>query len=163
MASVHTLSVMVTIHLLCAVIWIGSMFFSLFILKAAAGPLDPPIRLKVTSTAITQFLKWVWVLAGALLGTGWFLVFKSQGGFSNTAMWPLKIYAMLGLGHLMVLLFLVAYFGPFQKATQALKAGDNATAGANFMKIRKLVLVNFFTGLCLVLIAGLEHYQNLLH
>lgn len=163
MTSVHALSVMVAVHLLSAVIWIGSMFFSLFILKAAAGPLEPPIRLKVTATAITQFLKWVWVLAGALLASGWFLLFKSQGGFSNREAWPLKVYAMLGLGHLMVLLFLVAYFGPYRKAMQALTAGDNPTAGANFMKIRKLVLVNFVAGLCLVVVAGLEHYQNLLH
>lgn len=149
---------LVSLHLLASVIWIGSMFFSLLILRPVCiQTLEAPLRLKLMHGVMSRFFSWVWVIVTLLLVTGYWMTFGVIGNISGAG-WHVK--TMLVLGNTMAIFFLIAFFGPFQKATEALQAGNNPEAGANFERIRKLIIANFTLGIVLVLTGSLGRYMQ---
>ena len=50
------------LHILGAVVWVGGMFAAYMCLRPAAGPLDPPVRLKLWSAFFQKFFPFVWIL-----------------------------------------------------------------------------------------------------
>jgi uncharacterized membrane protein len=83
------------IHLLAVLIWVGGMFFAHVVLRpAAAETLDPPQRLKLMDAVFRRFFKWVWGAVGAILVTGFYLIFL-HGGFAHVAV---HVHIMLALG-----------------------------------------------------------------
>jgi uncharacterized membrane protein len=53
----------------------------------------------------------------------------------------------MGIGILMMLIFLHLYFAPWKRFRVALDAGDNAAAAAQLNQIRILVTINLILGL----------------
>ncbi|HEY9198243.1 MAG TPA: CopD family protein [Gammaproteobacteria bacterium] len=149
------MAIPVTLHLLAAVIWVGGMFFSLLVLRPCCMEMEPPVRLALMSKAVTRFFKWVWLAVGTLLLTGYWMTFVNFADFADLH-W--HIDAMLMIGNLMAVIFLVAFFGPYQKMRAALASGDNPGAGARLNDIRRLIMANLSLGLPLVIIGSLGRY-----
>ena len=51
----------VTLHLLAAVIWVGGMFFAIYVMRLAAGPMEPPERVALWGRGFKKFFPWVWI------------------------------------------------------------------------------------------------------
>jgi uncharacterized membrane protein len=47
---------LLAIHLLAAVFWVGGMAFAYTVLRPAAGPLDPAVRLPLWRRVFARFL-----------------------------------------------------------------------------------------------------------
>ena len=64
------LLVLLPIHILSAVIWVGGMVFAHFMLRPAALALEPPLRLPLFRRVFERFFPAVWVIVVLLLATG---------------------------------------------------------------------------------------------
>ncbi|HVA35369.1 MAG TPA: CopD family protein, partial [Stellaceae bacterium] len=122
------------LHIWAAIIWIGGMFFAHFMLRPAAAPLEPSIRLPLMRRALARFFPWVWVSVALLLLSGAGMIKLGAGG--------LYVQVMMGLGILMMLVFGHLYFGPWRRFQRALDAGDLPVAAAQLTQIRYIVTFN---------------------
>ena len=64
------MSVLIALHALAAVIWVGGLFFLVGILRPAASSVPLAERLPLLSTAMGRFFLWVWIAIIVLLVTG---------------------------------------------------------------------------------------------
>ena len=127
------------LHLLSAVIWVGGMFFAYVCLRpAAASVLEPNVRLPLWSAVFKRFFPWVWlsVLFIVLSGHG---MIASFGGMANVGK---HVHIMLGLGYLMIALYLHVYFALFGKLKRFVSAQSWAEAGATLNKMRLIIGIN---------------------
>jgi uncharacterized membrane protein len=139
--------VLVALHVLAAVIWVGGMFFAYMVLRPSAGALDPPVRLALWARVFGRFFPWVWASIVALLASGYAMLFVHFGGFAGA---PLHVNAMQALGIAMMLIFLHLYFAPWRRFSRAVEAGVWPDAGAQLSKIRRIVAINLVLGLVTV-------------
>ena len=68
---------LLALHTLAAVLWVGGMFFALVVLRPAADGLDGPERLRLWRRVFARFFPWVWVAVATLLVTGYIMLFLS--------------------------------------------------------------------------------------
>ena len=149
------LSLLITLHALAAVVWVGGMFFAYLALRPAAGPLDPPVRLGLWARTFGKFFPWVWLAVLILLASGYAMIFGYYGGFKGSGV---HIHIMHGLGLLMMLLFLHIYFAPFKRLRKAVAAADWAAGGKQLDTIRLIVAVNLVLGLVVVAVGSGGRY-----
>jgi uncharacterized membrane protein len=148
-------AVALALHILGAVVWVGGMFAAYMCLRPAAGPLEPPVRLKLWRAFFAKFLPWVWVAILFLLASGYWMVFVTFGGMRGIGM---HIHLMQGIGWIMILLYLWLFHGPWLKFKRAVDAGDWPVAGANLNRIRQIIMVNLPLGLLVVIIGASGRY-----
>lgn len=146
---------LVALHALAAVLWVGGMAFAYLVLRPAAGPLAPPDRLALWGRVLGRFLAGVWVAVAVIVLSGHGLVSMAFGGYADL---PLYVSLMMGLGWLMVLLFLHLWFAPYRRLRRALGAGDTAAAARGLDGVRRIVAVNLVLGLVVVVIGASGRY-----
>ncbi len=131
-------------HLLLAVAWVGGMFFAYQVLRpVAAARLEPPQRLPLWRGCFERFFPWVWVAIVGLPLSGYALVFGLYGGLASVG-W--HVHLMQATGWLMIVLFLVLWFGPWAAMRRALDSDDLPAAGAALNRIRRIVGTNLLLG-----------------
>lgn len=141
------MTVLVALHALAAVVWVGGMFFAYLVLRPSAGPLDPPLRLALWNRVFSRFFPWVWASMIVLLVSGYAMLFIGFGGFAGA---PPHINLMQATGILMMLLFLHLYFAPWRRFSRAVGAGAFEPAAAALNQIRRIVGINLVLGLVTV-------------
>ncbi|MDA8391141.1 MAG: CopD family protein [Gammaproteobacteria bacterium] len=137
------------IHVLAAVIWVGGMFFAHQILRPAVQALDPAVRLPLWSRTFARFFPWVWSAVILLPATGYFMMGR-WFGFAHA---PLFVNLMQGIGIVMILIYLHVFFAPYAQLRRALAAQDLPAAGRAISQIRVLVGTNTLLGLLTIAIA----------
>lgn len=141
------MTVLVALHALAAVVWVGGMFFAYLVLRPSAGPLDPPLRLALWNRVFSRFFPWVWASMIVLLVSGYAMLFIGFGGFAGA---PPHINLMQATGILMMLLFLHLYFAPWRRFSRAVGAGASEPAASALNQIRRIVGINLVLGLVTV-------------
>jgi uncharacterized membrane protein len=96
------MAMLVALHALAAVAWVGGMFFGYMVLRPAAGPLEPSLRLALWQRVFSRFFPWVWASIAVLLASGYAMLFVQFGGVNGAG--P-HIHVMQATGILMMLLF----------------------------------------------------------
>lgn len=148
------MGIAIALHLLSAVIWVGGMFFAYMALRpVAASLLEPPLRLPLWSQTFKRFFPWVWIAVVLLPVTGVGII--KMGGASAQ---QLYVQLMMGLGTLMILLFMHVYFAPYRRLNQAIAKQDWKDAGQRLALIRKIIGTNLMLGLVVVAIASSGKY-----
>lgn len=148
-------NLMLVLHLLGSVVWVGGMVFAVLVFRPVVSQLDPPSRLQLHRAAFKKFFLLVWHAMPITLASGFWLLFGHYGGFRSV---PWTIHAMLLLGLVMAGVFLAIVFGPWAAMRRALDSGDLAGAAAAGARIRLLVNVNLVLGLVTVALGGLLRY-----
>lgn len=145
------------LHMLSAVIWVGGMFFAYLALRPAADAvLEPQVKLRLWAAVFARFFPWIWLAIAVLLVTGVWAVFGMMGGMAAAGA---AVHVMMGLGGLMILVFLHVYFAPFRRLRQAVAAGDWELAAGKANQIRVLIAVNLVLGLIVVCVAAVGSYH----
>lgn len=152
----NLMSLLIPLHLLAAVVWVGGMFFAYMALRpVAATLLDPPQRLPLWTQTFLRFFPWVWLAVVLLPATGYAMVFGVLGGMANAG---LHVHIMQGLGWLMILLYLHMFFAPFQRLKRAVAIGDWPAGGQQLAQIRRVVGINLILGLIVAAVASSGRY-----
>lgn len=136
------------LHLLCAVLWVGGMFFAYVVLRPSLAAIEAPQRMLLHTQVFKKFFLVIWHAMPVILITG-FAMLGFIGGLANA---PWQIHAMMGLGLLMAAVFLAIFFGPYR---QFRRTTDRNRMASSLNNIRKLIGVNLILGLITVIVAGL--------
>jgi uncharacterized membrane protein len=141
---VHLL--LIFVHLLAAIVWLGGMVFAHFALRpAAVATLEPPLRLPLMVAALGRFFRIVAVAVVAILLTGFALL--AQVGFAQA---PAGWHAMATIGVVMSVNFAFIYARLFPRLSERVAARTWPDAAKVLDRIRSLVLVNLWLGVAAV-------------
>jgi uncharacterized membrane protein len=143
------------IHLLAAVFWVGGMAFAYTMLRPAAGALDPPTRLALWRRVFGRFLPWVGVSIVALLASGLAMIALL---FERPAGAPAYINIMATIGIVMMLLFLHLIFAPWRRFRDAVDRAALPEAAKSLNQIRIIVAINLLLGVLTIVIGGTGRY-----
>ena len=138
------MAMLVALHALAAVAWVGGMFFAYLVLRPSAGPLEPRLRLALWQRVFSRFFPWVWASIAVLLASGYAMLFLHFGGFKGAG--P-HIHVMQATGILMMLLFLHLFFAPWRRFSRAVEAGQFDSASHSLNQMRRIVAINLVLGL----------------
>lgn len=145
-------SLIYTLHLLAALVWVGGMFFAWMVLRPAAmSSLQAPERLTLWLDVFRRFFVWVWVAVLLLPISG---IGMLHMGFSGFAGAPRYVHVMMGLYLAMLALFLRIQALQLPALRRAVDAQDWPAGGAVLGGIRRLVAINLLLGLAVVAIAA---------
>jgi uncharacterized membrane protein len=149
------IALVLAIHVLAAVFWVGGMAFAYTILRPAAGSLDPPVRLPLWRRVFARFLPWVAVSIVALLVTGFAMIFLMFGGFPTA---PIYVHIMMAIGIIMMLLYLHLLFAPWRRFRAALDSSVLPGAAKSLNQIRVIVAINLLLGVVTIVVGGTGRY-----
>ena len=137
------------LHLLCAIVWVGGMFFALAVVRPGLAVLDPAQRVALHHRIFRRFFLVIWHAMPLILISGYALAFGVYGGFRHL---PWNVNAMQGIGLVMVAVFLVIVFGPYRRFRAAVGTARALEAAE---RIRRLILLNLVLGTVVVVLAAL--------
>jgi uncharacterized membrane protein len=146
---------LLAIHLLAAVYWVGGMAFAYMVLRPAAGGLEPAARLPLWRRVFARFLPWVGVSVVALLVSGFAMIFLVFGSMGKT---PLHVHVMTGTGIVMMLLYLHLLAAPWKRFRTAVDQGAFPDAARSLHQIRTIVGINLVLGVLTILVGGTGRY-----
>jgi uncharacterized membrane protein len=149
------MSLAVALHALAAVVWVGGMFFAYLVLRPSLGELAAAERLRLWERVLGRFFLWVGACVGALLLTGYFMLFAGFGGFAGAG---IHVHVMHLTGWVMFLLFFHLYAAPWRRYRRAVLGGEPETAGRQLGQIRRIVAINLTLGLLTVAIGAGGRY-----
>jgi uncharacterized membrane protein len=138
------------VHVLCAVIWVGGMFFAYVVLRPSLSVLEPIQRIALHTQIFRRFFLIVWHVMPLILLSGFAALFGLFGG-PATAPWNVSVMMLLGL--IMSAVFLLIVFGPYARFR---RTTDRTTIVASMDRIRKLIAVNLVLGIVTVVVALLH-------
>jgi uncharacterized membrane protein len=138
------------VHVLCAVIWVGGMFFAYVVLRPSLSVLEPIQRIALHTQIFRRFFLIVWHVMPLILLSGFAALFGLFGG-PATAPWNISVMMLLGL--IMSAIFLMIVFGPYARFR---RSTDRTTIVASMDRIRKLIAVNLVLGIVTVVVALLR-------
>lgn len=136
------MTLLILLHLLAAIVWVGGMVFAHFCLRPASMELAPAVRIPLMVAALGRFFNLVLGSIAVLLLSGVYLLML-RGGMAHV---PVGIHLMLGLGILMMLIFGHIFMGPFRRAKQMSTTADWVGAAGKLNQIRLLVSLNMLLG-----------------
>ena len=147
-----TITLFKLIHLFAVLIWVGGMFFAHMVLRpAAVEALEPPQRLRLLDAVFRRFFNWVWGAAGAILVTGFYLMYL-YGGIVHTAH---HVHIMVVLGLAMMVIFGYVFFACYVPFSLHVAKQRWKEAGEILAWVRRLVALNLVLGLLTVAVVAL--------
>ncbi len=141
---------MKALHVLCAVVWIGGMFFAIMVLRPSLAVLEPAQRLALHGQVFQRFFKIVWHVMPLSILSGYAIIFAVFGGMAGVR-WSVHVMTLLGL--IMGAVFVFLYFVPYRRF---MAATDGPSKAAAVDVIRKLITVNLAIGAVTIVVAHLR-------
>jgi uncharacterized membrane protein len=145
------MALLIALHVLAVVVWVGGMAFAYIVLRPSAATLDSETRLQLWHGVFRRFYPWVWTSIIVLLASGYGMIFVYFGGFAGAGLY---IQLMQGIGIVMMLLFLHLFFVPWRRFTHAVARKHFAEAANNLEQIRRIVAVNLVLGLITIVVGA---------
>ena len=145
-------SLVYSLHVLAALVWVGGMFFAWIVLRPAAmKALEGPARLKLWVEVFQGFFRWVWVAVVLLPISGVGMLHMHFNGFEAA---PRYVQVMMGLYVVMTALFIRIQALMLPELRTAVAEQDWPAGASVLGRIRRLVGINLLVGLAVVVIAA---------
>ncbi|KQZ80583.1 CopD family protein [Pseudomonas sp. Root562] len=145
-------SLVYSLHVLAALVWVGGMFFAWMVLRPAAmTALEGPARLKLWIEVFQGFFRWVWGAVVLLPVSGVVMLNLNFSGFEHA---PRYVQVMMGLFVVMTALFIRIQALMLPELRVAVLAQDWPAGAAVLGRIRRLVGINLIVGLVVVVVAA---------
>ncbi|NUT78624.1 hypothetical protein HNO86_26650 [Pseudomonas sp. C1C7] len=145
-------SLVYSLHVLAALVWVGGMFFAWIVLRPAAiKALEGPARLKLWVEVFQGFFRWVWGAVILLPVTGVGMLNLHFTGFEHA---PRYVQVMMGLYLVMTALFIRIQALMLPELRKAVEAQDWPTGASVLGRIRRVVGFNLLVGVTVVAIAA---------
>ena len=84
------------LHVLCAVIWVGGMFFAYVVLRPSLSVLEPDAADRASTQVFRRFFLVVWHVMPLRLISGFAVLFGFYGGMADVG-WNIHVMMLLGL------------------------------------------------------------------
>ena len=136
------------LHMLGAVIWVGGMFFALLVLRPSFPLVATAQRLELQAEVFRRFFRVVWHVMPLILLTGYAMLFGLYGGFAGVD-WGVHVMHLLGL--IMAAVFVGIVFGPYARFRA------NPTS-VDVDAIHRLIVVMLVLGVITIVIAAVSGY-----
>jgi uncharacterized membrane protein len=150
--------VLKTVHWLALVMWIGGMMFVQWFLRPALLHLTAQQRIVLMHEVLRRFLNAVLYAILLLLGSGaWMIALSVQAATQSGVpfVMPLTWNIMVGVGLLMVAIFLIIRGILFRQLGDAVKFAVWDKAAELISRIRRLVMINLLLGIGLISVVRL--------
>jgi len=144
---------LVFLHLIAVVVWVGGMVFAHACLRPAALALPPPQRLPLMADALGRFFALVIGALVLLWASG--LARLAATGFTAA---PPSWHAMLALAAVMTAIFAIIRWRHYAALRARVAAGDWPAAAAALGSIRRLVVVNLVLGMLTIAVATIGRH-----
>jgi uncharacterized membrane protein len=138
------------VHVLCAVIWVGGMFFAYVVLRPSMSVLEPIQRIALHTQVFRRFFLVVWFVMPLILLSGFAVLFGFYGGPAYVG-WNVHVMMLLGL--VMGAVFVLIVLGPYARFR---RTTERVTAATAIDRIRKLITLNLVLGILTVVVALLH-------
>ena len=129
--------VLKAVHVLCAIVWVGGMFFAYLVLRPSLSVLEPPQRMALHGQVFRRFFLIIWHAMPLIVLTGLAMIFGVLGGMAGVR-W--NVHVMLLLGLIMAAVFMAIVFGPY-------RTFRGSPGPVPLDAIRKLIGINLVLGL----------------
>lgn len=132
------------LHQLAGTVWVGGMFFSLFVMRPAIkGIAETEARVRLTLAVYRRFFPWVWVAIVGLWVSGlWLMVAEQQHGVA------LHVHLMMGIAFLMTLIFAWLFAFPYRQTIRIATGYENwGWATSKISQVRRLMALNLALGI----------------
>ena len=137
---------LIFLHLLGVISWLGGMFFAYYCLRpAAVEVLEPPQRLPLWAATFARFLPYMGVAVAVLVASGFGLLLAV--GFRHA---PIGWHVMMTLGLVMAAVFVYVYAALYPKLRAHCAASAWPAAAQALNRIRQMVALNLALGVCVV-------------
>src|ERR1700761_5799774 len=132
------------LHLLCAVLWVGGMFFAYVVLHPSMNAIDAQQRLLLSTQVLRRFFLVVWHAMPLIIITGLAMLWFMFGGMAavdsgTMPMLPWQLHAMIGLGLLMTVIFVAMVLGPYRQFRRTI---DRTRMNQRLATVRRLIGIN---------------------
>lgn len=141
---------MLCLHVLGIVVWVGGMSFAHFCLRPALASVPPATRLALMAAVLARFFPLVWVSVLLVFASG--IAMLLEVGFAGA---PVAWHLMLVTGSIMIAVFAAIWFGPWRVLRDAARGEDWARAAVALNLIRQRVAFNLALGVVTIAIATL--------
>jgi uncharacterized membrane protein len=146
-------TLLLLVHLLAAIVWVGGMVLMHFIVRpAAVATLAPPQRLPFLAQALGRFFDWVLVALTLLLLSGLVMI-GIAGGLAGV---PRGVHAMLLIGLIMAGVFGWIRWRLQPRLQAQVTAQAWPQAGQWLARIRTLVAINLALGVLAIVALRLD-------
>jgi uncharacterized membrane protein len=165
--AVRLYAVMLFLHVLAVVVWVGGMFLMHFAVRpVAVAQLPPPQRLPLLADILGRFFGWVTAAVLLVLATGLAMIVgigaaagAAEAGRSafgeGMRLAHVSVHLMFGIGLLMSLIFAFVRLVPFVRLRRALAGPALPAAAAQLDLIRRAVAINLALGVATLGVATL--------
>ena len=144
-------SMLLLVHLLSTVVWVGGMVFALFCLRPAAiAVLLPPQRIPLLHATFGRFFKIIVLAIAVLLASGVTMIVLV--GVKNM---PVAWMWMAGLGAVMMTVFFHVRAVPFSRLGACIATQNWPVAARHLEQIRYGVMLNLAIGLTVIAVMKL--------
>lgn len=117
MSSPTLWSLLLAVHVICVVFWLGGALYAALIMRSSVSLLDQAQRQSVQLQSLARYFRGLWHVVPFALLSGWGLIYH-MGGFGNV-IWPINAMQVLALG--MAAVFVSTFYGPFRAARRAIR------------------------------------------
>jgi uncharacterized membrane protein len=136
--------VVISIHTMATIIWLGGLFFLCVILQKGTRQLDLTTGLSLWHQLLSRFFMWGWIGMILILFSGISMIFLEFGGFSGVP--PVHRVNML-IGIPAILLYVYLYFQPWQSFRRAMLKGESNVAESSIRRVRLVMSVILALGI----------------
>lgn len=148
-------AVAVVLHLFAINVWVGGTLFCVVILDYAAARLEPVRQHALMHSVFRRFFSLVWFAMPVLLLSGSWMIYGMYSGLGRA---PVYIVLMMAIGLLMMMIFIVTFFGPYRQYKKSVQDGEASASQAHLARIRLLGWINVVLGACVLVIIGGGHH-----
>jgi uncharacterized membrane protein len=137
--------ILLWLHILAAVAWIGGMIFNLFVLRPSMAVVEPAHRVKLAQGVLRRFIPLVWLSIAILTITGAFLALPWDPSY--LLLFKLAIF----LGMVGIVALIRYYYLP---RLEHLITRGSEDAGMLLGKMVVLVKINLSLGVLVLFLSG---------
>lgn len=149
------LGLVLGLHLVAIVVWLGGLFFVTFVAAPSIGRLDPATARPLWRRLLASFLVFGGASLVVIIATGIAMVFLTFGGYAHIPDLH-RVNMMIGIPAIVLFGYIAAV--PWRRLRHACDANDDASADRNIRLARALLAIVLGLGLMATIVSGLARY-----
>jgi uncharacterized membrane protein len=145
------------IHILAVIIWLGGLFFLAIVLGPSARALDAAAAPSFWHLTLTRSLAWGWLSLVVIVGTGVAMVFLVFGGYGYL---PNIHRVNMAIGIPAIALYGYTSLMPWHQFGRAVRSGDGGVAAKKLHQVRTLLATILVLALSAAFVSALGRYYD---